>query len=153
MLQRWQFLRVTFTWIFLLIYFYFLLYSFLIVLSLFYCCSSTVISISHHRVPPSTHPDLPPSSLPSLCSCPWVLYTCSLTTLPLHCCVIPHPPPLWLLSIIYFNVSSYNFACLFILLIRFHLQCSSWLISLSIMLSSSIHAVTKGRSSFFLSAV
>ena len=35
--------------------------------------------------------------------------------------------------------------------IIWYLSFSVWLISLSIMLSSSIHAVTKGRSSFFLS--
>ena len=33
-----------------------------------------------------------------------------------------------------------------------YLSLTAWLISLSIILSSSIHAVAKGRSSFFLSA-
>ena len=33
-----------------------------------------------------------------------------------------------------------------------YLSLTTWLISLSIMLSSSIHAVTKGMNSFFLSA-
>ena len=37
--------------------------------------------------------------------------------------------------------------------IIWYLSLTTWLISLSIMLSSSIHAVTKGISSFFLSAV
>ena len=36
--------------------------------------------------------------------------------------------------------------------IIWYLSFTTWLISLSIMLSSSIHAVEKGRSSFFLSA-
>ena len=37
--------------------------------------------------------------------------------------------------------------------IIWYLSLTTWLIALSIMLSNSIHAVAKGRSSFFLSAV
>ena len=37
--------------------------------------------------------------------------------------------------------------------IIWYLSLIAWLISLSVMLSSSLHAVAKGRSSFFLSAV
>ena len=70
--------------------------------------------------------------------------------------IICNPPLLWQ-SVLNLWVCFYFVSYLFI---RFHLQVRSWylsfndgLISLSIMLSSSIHAVAKGRSSFFLSAV
>ena len=85
----------------------------------FYCCSSTVVSIFLPSVP---HPP-PPTLYPTpLWLCPWVLYTCSLTTLLLLSPVISLPPPLWLLSVcsLFQCLWSY-FACLFVMLIRFHL--------------------------------
>ena len=81
--------------------------------------------------------------------------------LPLFSPIIPLP----LLSgycqfVLYFNVSgSILLACLFcdyvplIAEIIWYLSFTVWLISLGIMPSSSIHAVAKVRSSFFLSAV
>ena len=84
-------------------------------------------------------------------------YTCSLLALPLFSPIIPLPCPLWLLTVCsLFQCLWLYFACLFVALIRFHLYVrpygiylSPTLISLSIMLSSSIHAVMKCRSSFF----
>ena len=70
---------------------------------------------------------LPAPTLNSLasprCHCPWVLYTCSLVTLPLLCPVIPLSVPLWLLSICsLFPCLWLYFAHLFVLMIRFHLS-------------------------------
>ena len=138
--------------------FYFL---FMVFLHLFYCCSSTVVNIFPQPLPLPSSPPTPTSHLQSypLWLCPWVLYACSLTMLPLLSPVYPPAPSLWLLLVCsLFQYLWLYFACLFVLLIRFHLQVRSygicvfttWLISLSIMLSSSIHAVMKGRSSFFL---
>ena len=69
----------------------------------------------------------------------------------------PSPSPVTVI-LFFFQYFCLYFACLFVILIRFHLYMKSCylsftasLISLSIMLSSSMHAVMKGRSSFFLS--
>ena len=71
---------------------------------IFYCYSSTVVSIF-----------LPPL-------CPWALYTWSLMTLSLLSPLITFPPPLWLLSVCsVFQCLWLYFACLSVLLIRFHL--------------------------------
>ena len=86
--------------------------------NVFYCCPSIVVSI----FPPPRAPALPiPASYAQtypLWLCPWVLYTCSLMTLPPFPHIIPsHLPsgycqfvPLWL-----------YFACLFVSLIRLYL--------------------------------
>ena len=67
----------------------------------FYCCSSTVVSI----FPPPLSPTLNPSLL---WLCPWVLYTCSLMTLPFLSPSIPSPlPPGYCQFVLYFNVSGY----------------------------------------------
>ena len=115
---------------------------------------------------PSCPPDLPRPPLllllfPPLppCHCPWVLYNCSCKPITLF----PHYPPtspLWSLSpCSQFQCLWLCFACLFIFLIRFLLKVRSYGNCLSLpglfylaLLSSSIHAVAKGRSSFFLSA-
>ena len=120
---------------------------------LFYYCSSTVVCI-----PPD------PAILTSF---PWfhLALGLSLSPLQLFLKTPPHFPPIipshlpsgYCQFVLNFNVSSY-FACLFVLLIRFHLKVRSYgiclsppgLFSLSLMLSNFIHAVTKGRSSFFL---
>ena len=88
--------------------------------------------------------------------CPCVLYNCSykpFTLFPWNSL----PSPLWSLSACsQFQCLWLYFACLFVLLIRFQLKIigylsfTTWLISLSIILPSSIHAVTEGRSSSFL---
>ena len=96
----------------------------------FYCCSSTVASIFF---PPLSLPS-PPTLTPSLIwFCPWVFYTYDLTTLPPLSPVIILLPPLWLLSVcsLFQNLWLYC-ACLFVLLIRFHLQVRSYGICLSL---------------------
>ena len=67
----------------------------------------------HHFPPP--HPPPPPTlNSTSLWLCPWVLYTCSLMTLPPLSPIIPFPSPLWLLSICsLFQCLWMYFACLF----------------------------------------
>ena len=116
-----------------------------------------------HHTTPFPHPLIPAFRPPTylLWLCPCVLYTCFLMPFPYY-------PPLSLFPllsgycqfVLYFNVSGcILLACLFcdsvqhIGEIIWYLSFTAWLISLSIMLSSSIHAVTKGRRSFFLSAV
>ena len=75
----------------------------------------------HTSSPHPIHPHLTPSNLP-LWLCPCVLYTCSLTALPLFSPNIPLPPLIWLLSVCsLFQCLWLYFACLFVLLIRFHL--------------------------------
>ena len=62
-----------------------------------------------------------------LCLWPWVLYTCSLMTLPFHCPVISLPPLFWLLSLCSLFLCLWlYFARFFILLIRFHLEVRSY---------------------------
>ena len=94
----------------------FFLYSYL-----FYCCSSTVVSIFNPPHPPA--PPIPTSHpwTHPLCLCPCVLYTCSLMDLPLFSRAIPLPAPLCLLSVCFlFQCLWLYFACSFVLLIRFH---------------------------------
>ena len=125
---------------------------------LFYCYSITVVYIfspSFHSTPAK------PTSLshlhPPPCFCPCVLYSSSCKPLS------PLSPPHSLLAIVRFFLTSMSlviFCLLFSLVdyvpvkgeIIWYLSFTTWLISLSVMLSSSIHVVAKGRSSFFLSA-
>ena len=112
---------------FLMIYYFNLDFYFFNFLSfvLFYWCSRTVVStfpppLSPTPPNPSSHPQSYPLSL-----CPWVLYTCSLMTLPLISSIIPLFLPSGTLFVLYFNVWLY-FACLLVLFIRFHLQVRSY---------------------------
>ena len=75
-----------------------------------------------------------------------------------HC---PHPTPPWpLLRLFPTSMSLVVFCLLFSSIdyvpvkgeIIWYLSLTAWLVSLNIMLSSSIHAVARGISSFFLSA-
>ena len=93
--------------------------------------------------------------------CPSVLYTCSRKPCPLFPPLSPPTSPLVTVSLFLISMSLVIF-CLLICfvdqvpLISEIIRCVSFtacLISLSIMFSRSIHAVAKGRSSFFLSAV
>ena len=114
---------------------------------------------------PSLHPTpAKPTSLPHLHPPPWfcpcVLYSSSCNPLyPLS----PPPPPTPALAIVRLFLTSMTLVIFCLLFssiayvpvkgeIIWYLSLTSWLISLSIMLSSFIHAVAKGISSFFLSA-
>ena len=128
--------------------------------SLFYCCSSTVVSIfTPPWTPCCTHPCLLSLNLPplALSMCPLYMFLDGSSPIFPH---YPSPAPLWSLSVCFlFQCFWLYFACVcfvdqvpLIGEIICYLSFTAWLISLSIMLSSSIHAVAKGRSSF-LSAV
>ena len=68
-----------------------------------------------------TYHHLLPLILPPLWFCPCVLYTCSLMTLPLFSPDIPPSSPLVSVSLFFISMSLVYFACLCVLLIRFHL--------------------------------
>ena len=122
------------------------------------CCSITVVCIFS----PPLHPTpAEPTSLPCVHPPPWfcpcVLYSSSSKPLsPLS----PPYSPLAIVRLFLTSVSLDLFCLLFSFVdyvplkgeIIWYLSLTAWLISLSIMLSSSIHTVTKSRSSFFLSA-
>ena len=124
----------------------------------FYCYSITVVCIFSQPLHPT--PAKPPS-LPHLYPPPWfgpcVLYSSS--SKPLS----PLSPPHFPLAIVRLFLTSMS-VVIFCLLFSFvdyvpvkgeiiwYLSLTAWLISLSIMLSSSIHAIAKGISSFFPSA-
>ena len=124
-----------------------------------FCCYSITVVCDYS---PSLHPTpAEPTSLPCLHPpswfCPCVLYSSSCKSLS------PLSPPHSLLAIVRLFLTSVSLV-IFCLLFSFvvyvlvkgeiiwYLSLIAWLISLSIMLSSSIHAVAKGISSFFLSA-
>ena len=102
--------------------------------------------------PSRTH--LPPLPPPPPWFCPGVLYSSSCNPLSLL------SPPHYHLDIVRLFLTSVALVIVCLLFsfvdyvpvkgeITWYLFFTIWLISLSIMLSSSIHAVTKGRSSFF----
>ena len=82
-------------------------------------------------------------------------------TLPLLCPVIPLPSPLLTVSLFFISMSLVLFSLLLCFVdyvpligeVISYWSFTAWLISLNIMLSSSLHALVKGRSSFFLFAV
>ena len=85
----------------------------------------------------------------------------SFMTLPLLAPVMSPPTsPLVTVSLFLISMSPVIFCLIFssvdYVLVKgeiiWYLSLTTWLISLSIMVSSSFHAVAKGRSSFFLSA-
>ena len=113
------------SWAKRLFHFFFKLLKFLqlyLFKKIFYCYSSTVFCLfPHHSSPPC---------LPLLSG---------------HCQPVPN-----------FNIFGFTLLVHFVDYVPvkgeiiWYLSLTAWLISLSIMLSSSIHAVAKGRSSFFL---
>ena len=125
----------------------------------FYCYSITVVCLFS----PSLHPTPaePTSSIPRLHPPPWfcscVLYSSSWK--PLSPLSPPHSP-LAIVRLFLTSMSLVRFCLLFSSVdyvpvkgeIIWYLSLTAWLISLSIMLSSSIHAIAEGISSFFLSA-
>ena len=133
-------------------YFYFLN-------NFFYCCSSTIVSLSSHLLPPA--PPIPSSHPPSYP--PLALSICLLRMFLDPSLTFPfYPPPASPLrramgrgiNLFFVSMSLVLFCSLICFVdkvpligeIIWYLSFSVWLISLSIMLSSSIHAVTKGMS-------
>ena len=124
----------------------------------FYCCSITVVCIFS---PPFYPTPVEPNSLPCLhpppCFCPCVLYSSSCKS---RSPLSPPYSPLVIVRLFLTSMSLVIFCFLFTLVdyvpvkgeIIWYLSLTTWLISLSIMFSSSIHAVAKGINSFFLSA-
>ena len=93
-------------------------------MAFFYSCSSTVVSIFTHHSPSPSHPHLPPSILPfvhvSFILVPW-------WSLPFFPPVIPSALPSGCCQfVLLFQCLWLYFACLFILLIRFHWQVRSY---------------------------
>ena len=124
----------------------------------FYCYSITAIC----PFSPSLHPNPAEStSLPHLNPPPWfgpcVLYSSSCNR---FSSLSPPHSPLTIVKFFLTSMSLVIFCLLFSSIayvpvkgeIIWYLSLTAWLISLSIMLSSSIHAIAKGISSFFLSA-
>ena len=129
--------------------FYFILFYFII--------SITVVPVPPYNTSPQTScspPRCPPlRQCPPCCPCPWIIYTCSLTrpspssspSPPGHCQAVSHFRDSGSILLIYlfhslgstyrWDHAVFVFHCLFI--------------SLRIILSTSIHAVSKDRSSFF----
>ena len=128
---------------------------------LFFYCLSTVVSILISPLPlappfPASHP--PPYPSLALSMCPLCMF---LDDPPLSSPLIPLPAPPCLLTVCYlFQCVWLYFACSFcwlqqvpsIVEIIWYLYFTVWLISLSIMLSRSTHAVAKSRCSYILSA-
>ena len=134
------------------------LFSFFFLILIFYCYSITVVCLFS----PSLHPTpAEHTSLPHLHPPPWfcpcVLYSSSCN--PLSSLSPPHSP-LTIVRLFLTSMSLVIFCLLFSSIhyvpikgeIIWYLSLTTWLISLNIMLSSSIHAVATGISSFFLSA-
>ena len=125
---------------------------------LFYCCSITVVCIFPQPLP---HTPAKLTSLPCFHPPPWfcpcVLYSSSQKPFPT---LSPPPSLLAIVRLFLISMSLVIFSLLFSFVdyvpvkgeIIWYLSRTAWLISLSIMLSSTIHAVAKGRSAFFLSA-
>ena len=87
---------------------------------LFYCCSSTVVSIfTPPYLPCLTHPCLPPSNLPALALSMCPLYMFLYGPSPIFP-IIPLPL-LWLLSVCSLFQCLWLYFHLLVLLIRFHL--------------------------------
>ena len=113
-----------------------------------------------HFLPTSLPHPTKPTSLPCfhlpLWFCPCVLYSSSWK--PFSPLSPPHSP-LAIVKLLLTSMSLVIFCLLFSFVdydpvkgeMIWYLSLTAWLISLSIMLSSSIHAVAKGRNPFFLS--
>ena len=136
----------------------YILYFFILFYFIFYCCSSTVVSIPPFP-PPTSHPQFPalipfPPLVLSMCPLQQFLKTlppCPLLSLPTS--------PMVTVSLFLISMSLiifHLFVCFvdqvpLIGEIIWYLSFTAWLISLSIMLSSSIHAKQRvGFPSFFL---
>ena len=125
---------------------------------LLYCCSITVVCIfPTPLLPISAKPTSLPYFHPPPGFCPCVLYCSSWKPFPP---LAPPPSPPAIVRLFLISMSLVIFCLLFSFVdyvplkgeIIWYLSITTWFISLSIMLSSSTHAVAKGISSFFLSA-
>ena len=115
--------------------------------SFFNCCSSTAVSISPYHSPlPHTTPP-PTLCLTPLWICPCVRYICSVMTLPLFLLLSP-PLSLLVTATLFFTSMSLVIFCLLAFFVDqvsligeiiWYLSFTAWLITLSIILSSSIH--------------
>ena len=132
--------------------------SLIFLILILHCYSITVVCLFS----PSLHPTpAKPTSLPCFHPthwfCPCVLYSSSWK--PFSPLSLPHSP-LAIIRLFLTSMSLVIFCLLFSSVdyvpvkgeIIWYLSLTTWLISLAIMLSSSINAVAKGISSFFLSA-
>ena len=128
-----------------------------IIFKLLYCCSITLVCIPPHTCPTPAKSTSLPCFHPLPWFCPCVLYSSSYR--PLSSLSPPHSP-VAKLTMFLISMSLVIFCLLFSFVdyipvkgeIIWYLSLTACLISLSIMLSSSIHSVAKGISSFFLSA-
>ena len=91
----------------------------------FFYCSSIVVSIFPPPLPPSHPSPSPTLILHLLWLCPCVLCTCSLMTLPLFPFCFPRPFCLLSVCSLFQRLWIYV-ACLFVLLIRFHIYVRSY---------------------------
>ena len=133
------------------------IFFFIIYLLLFkYIC----LHFHPSKVPHPTYPCLPPSNLPPLALSMSPLYIILYDPFPSFLCYLPPPTPLVTVSLFFISMSLVIF-CLLVCFVDYvpligeiiwYLSFTAWLTSLSIILSGSIHVVTKGRLSFFLSA-
>ena len=122
--------------------------------SFFNCYSITVVPIFPH-MPPSAHYTLLLSqSIPTpLAMSLGHSYMFFVQSLPLISTIISRPSPLWSLLVCFLFPCPWFYLTHWVSLIGEiiqYLSFTNWLISLSIIFSSSIHAVTKDRSSVFL---
>ena len=133
-----------------LAYFYFFIFF------NFYCYSITVVCLFSPSLPPTPSK---PTSLPCFHLPPWFCpcFLSSSSWKPFSL-LSPLPSPLAIVRLFLISMSLVMFCLLFSYVdyvpvtgeIIWYLSLTSWLISLSIMFSSSIHAVARDRSSFFL---
>ena len=124
----------------------------------FYCYSITFVCLFSPSLHPTpANPTSLPHLYPPLWFCPCVLYSSSCRALsPLS---PPHSPmaivTLFLISM-FLVILCFFFSFIDYIPVKgeiiWYLSLTAWIISLSIMLSSSIHAISKGISSFFISA-
>ena len=122
----------------------------------FYCYSITVVCLfsrSLHSTPAE------PTTLPHLYPPPWFVSFIVVPVIPSSHCLPPRPA-LAIVRLFLTSMSLVTFCFLFSSIdyvpvkgeIIWYFSLTTWLISVSILLSSFIHAIAKGISSFFLSA-
>ena len=136
---------------------HFLIFVLLFIFYLFYCYSVTIVPI-FPTLPSSTqhipHPHVNPYPVVHVHGSFCKFFDQSLPFI----CTISPPSPLATVSLLHVSMSLVLFCSLVYFVHQFplideimwYLSFTDWLISLSIIVFNSIHAVTKGRTSFFL---